>query len=165
MSKHYCCSNVDCSNIDEYDGEGYCPDCGKPLKDIGRFKRSNIKARKVIVRDSKNKEQGPNGESPDLNGINIPPSVRWPNHVLFSPKMTEEDIISKINNDMVSLKNHESGSAWMRAGTLLSMNPAQQMIGAGLKAIVDQNKMIIRQNELLYRELKKLNEHFNNESE
>jgi len=33
-----------------------------------------------------------------------------------------------------------------------------QMIGAGFKAIIDQNKILIKQNELIYRELKKINE-------
>lgn len=46
----------------------------------------------------------------------------------------------------------------MRIGTLLTFNPTEQIIGAGFKALIDQNKLIIRQNELLLRELRKLNE-------
>ena len=33
----------------------------------------------------------------------------------------------------------------MRIGTLLTFNPTEQIIGAGFKALIDQNKLIIRQ--------------------
>ena len=46
----------------------------------------------------------------------------------------------------------------MRAGTLLSMNTTEQMIGAGFKALINQQKIVIRQNEQILRELKKLND-------
>lgn len=59
---------------------------------------------------------------------------------------------------MSNLAMHEAGTKWMRAGTLLTFNPTQQMIGAGFKALMDQNKILIKQNELILRELKKLNE-------
>jgi len=45
----------------------------------------------------------------------------------------------------------------MRAASLLSFNSTQQMIGAGFKAVIDQDKILIRQNELLLRELKRIN--------
>ena len=46
----------------------------------------------------------------------------------------------------------------MSIGTLLSFNATQAMIGAGFKAVINQNKILIKQNELIYKELKKLNE-------
>lgn len=77
------------------------------------------------------------------------------NNHLFDPLMTEEEIKIKIFEDMENLARHEAGTSWMKLGTLLSFNSTEQMVGAGFKAIIDQNKIIIRQNELLLRELKK----------
>jgi hypothetical protein len=59
---------------------------------------------------------------------------------------------------MHNLASHEAGTKWMRIGTLLTLNVTDQMIGAGFKAIIDQNKILIKQDELIYRELKKINE-------
>jgi hypothetical protein len=44
----------------------------------------------------------------------------------------------------------------MRVGTLLSGNTTDMILGAGLKAMIDQNKIIIRQNELIRREVAKI---------
>jgi hypothetical protein len=75
--------------------------------------------------------------------------------LLISDQMTDEEIKSKIAEDMANLRMHEVGTSWMRLGTLLSLNASDQMMGAGFKALIDQNKIIIRQNELLLRALVK----------
>ena len=80
------------------------------------------------------------------------------NRLLFQADAGDDDIISSIESDMHNLASHEAGTKWMRIGTLLTFNVTQQMMGAGFKAIIDQNKILIKQNELIYRELKKLNE-------
>ena len=74
---------------------------------------------------------------------------------LISDQMTDEEIKTKIAEDMMNLAMHEAGTSWMRLGTLLSFDATQQMLGAGFKALIDQNKIIIRQNELLLRVLTK----------
>jgi len=76
--------------------------------------------------------------------------------ILFTDKKTDDEIKNEIQVDMMNLAMHEAGTAWMRAGTLLSFNPTEQMLGAGFKALIDQNKIIIRQNELILRALQKL---------
>jgi DNA-binding transcriptional MocR family regulator len=75
--------------------------------------------------------------------------------ILVSEEMTDEDIQKRIYDDMMNLAMHEAGTGWMRLGTLLSGNSTDQMLGAGFKALVDQNKIIIRQNELILRNLKR----------
>jgi uncharacterized protein YacL (UPF0231 family) len=52
----------------------------------------------------------------------------------------------------------EAGTAWMSPDALVSLKGTDQMIGSGFKALVDQNKIMIRQNELILRGLKKLTE-------
>jgi hypothetical protein len=81
---------------------------------------------------------------------------------LFLPESTDEEIQQNILEDMSNLAGHEAGTKWMRVGTLLSGNSTDQILGAGLKAIIDQNKIIIRQNELLLREARKKNSNNNN---
>ncbi|MBP2045369.1 hypothetical protein [Methanobacterium aggregans] len=98
---------------------------------------------------------GGGNNSLSRTGSTIPPTV--PKGALFRPNDSEAQIISSIYSDMNNLANHEAGTKWMRIGTLLSFNATQQMIGAGFKALIDQNKILIKQNELIYRELKQLN--------
>jgi uncharacterized Zn finger protein (UPF0148 family) len=74
---------------------------------------------------------------------------------LFLPETTDEEIIQDILEDMGNLAGHEAGTKWMRMGTLLSGNATEQMLGAGFKALIDQNKIIIRQNELILRQMRK----------
>ncbi len=51
------------------------------------------------------------------------------------------------------LRMHEAGSGWNKFATLFSFNAADRLMAAMLKAIVDQNKIMIRQNELILRAL------------
>jgi hypothetical protein len=81
-----------------------------------------------------------------------------PSKILISDSMSDQEIKDMILQDMLNLSMHETGTAWMRLGTLLSLNPTEQMLGAGLKAIIDQNKIMIRQNELIIRALSKSKE-------
>ena len=67
--------------------------------------------------------------------------------ILISDEMSEEQIQKKIYEDMMNLAMHEAGNGWMRLGTLLSGSSTDQMLGAGFKALIDQNKIIIRQIE------------------
>jgi len=73
--------------------------------------------------------------------------------LLITPDMSNEDITKGIYENMLDLAGHEAGTGWMRLGTLLSGNSTDQMLGAGFKALIDQNKIIIRQNELILRAL------------
>jgi uncharacterized protein YacL (UPF0231 family) len=61
-----------------------------------------------------------------------------------------------ISQDMSNLAIYEAGTAWMSPSTLLSLKATDQIIGSGFKALVDQNKIMMRQNELIIRGLKKL---------
>jgi DNA-directed RNA polymerase subunit RPC12/RpoP len=75
--------------------------------------------------------------------------------LLFGDELTNDEIKERILQDMRNLQSHEAGSGWMRLGTLLNGNSTDQILGAGLKALIDQNKIIIRQNELILRALNK----------
>ena len=114
--------------------EVYCPACGTLFNSEEEMMEHYDKAH-----DSPGLEQElPTKEAPQL---------------LVSDKMSDEEIKKRIVDDMINLSMHEAGTSWMRLGTLLSGNPSDQILGAGLKAIIDQNKIIIRQNELMIRAL------------
>lgn len=174
----YMCKNFKCNYYEQVNTEGYCPECGEKLEKVGfreankltNEKKARIERLKKIEesRGKYKQEQEEKAEkerlerekleqlvwNPDKKNIN-PLSV--PTGSLFTPGEGEPELVNSIYTDMGNLYQHEAGTAWMRAGTLLSFNPTQQMVGAGFKAIIDQNKIIIKQNELIFRELKKLN--------
>lgn len=75
--------------------------------------------------------------------------------ILISDDMTDEAIKGQIQQDMRNLKSHEAGSGWMRASTLLSGNSTDRVLMEGFKSLIDQNKIMIRQNELILRALTK----------
>ena len=128
------CPNPKCEQKTLKLGEK-CPKCGSPSQKFEASEGGTLLKQKKFHQQTK---QG------------TPPK-----ELLISDEMTEEEISQKISEDMMNLAMHEAGTGWMRLGTLLSGNSTDQILGAGLKALIDQNKIIIRQNELILRTLKK----------
>jgi hypothetical protein len=124
------CPNPECEQEVVRNAEN-CPKCGTPIKKIGINDATKLLEQKKFHRKVKEGAK----------------------EILISDQMTDEDIKKKIVEDMMNLAMHEAGTGWMRLGTLLSGNSTEQMLGAGFKALIDQNKIIIRQNELLLRAL------------
>lgn len=129
LGSKYKCPNITCNNTKTGKKGEFCPDCGAALEKMDVAKKNRLKTAKKAVTDGHKM-------------------------ILFQEDMTDDEIEQQIYQDMSNLHMHEAGTAWMRAGTLLSMNTTNQMLGAGFKAIIDQNKILIRQNELLLRQLK-----------
>ena len=127
------CPNVKCSNKKSMHEDQRCPNCNTPAQKFGLSEATILKTKKV------QREKIDTGAK----------------EILVSDRMSDEEIKEKIIEDMVNLSMHEAGTGWMRLGTLLSGNSTDQILGAGLKAIIDQNKIIIRQNELIFRTLTK----------
>jgi hypothetical protein len=133
----YYCPNRDCQNTDKLKQGATCPVCGTEAQPFS-FKET------VELHKTK-KARGNLAEKIEQGSVQL----------LVTDKMTDEEIRRKIYEDMINLASHEAGTGWMRLGTLLSMNSTDQMLGAGFKALIDQNKIIIRQNELMLRTLSK----------
>lgn len=124
------CPDVNCPS-QKWQKEGeMCKLCGTPVK---LFSFQDYKK----LCDSKKEIQD---KVPEIDKASI-----------ITDDMTDEDIKKHIINDMHHLAMHESGSGWMRAGTLLSGDRTDIILMDGLKALIDQNKIMIRQNELLLR--------------
>lgn len=73
--------------------------------------------------------------------------------MLFSPEMADEDLSKAIYEDMLNLASHEAGTGWARLSAILSGSQTDLLLAQLLKALVDQNKILIRQNELMIRAL------------
>jgi hypothetical protein len=126
------CPNAECDQEAVRNAE-ICPKCGAHILKFG------IKDATELIQQKKFRRRVKQGFQ----------------EILVSDEMTDEAIRQKISQDMMNLAMHEAGTGWMRLGTLLSGNSTDQILGAGLKALIDQNKILIRQNELLLRALKK----------
>ncbi|MBZ2167041.1 hypothetical protein [Methanobacterium spitsbergense] len=155
----YQCPNTDCwwSKNTGKKGE-HCPECGTELKKVGFREGAKITAEKDKLKndpETYNRKQAYKEEQKALK-VQEKEEKRLA-QLLFSTRVTDDDLKRSIESDMSNLASHEAGTKWMRVGTLLSFNSTEQMIGAGFKAIIDQNKIKIKQNELILRELKKLN--------
>jgi len=126
------CSNKDCPKTNVDKKLTTCPDCGSATV-VLRAGSDEIKA---LLRDKQKK-------GPDKA-------------VLISDDMTDDELKIQIQEDMKHLAQSEAGSGWMHLGTILSGNSTDQMLGSGFKALINQNKIIIRQNELVLRALTRM---------
>lgn len=163
------CTNIKCNNVKIIKGE-FCPECGtKSTKQGFKESTSTIQLKKDYQKDPnfaiskqthkaekkiRDEEKAKQKEAKKARENEEKRLAR----LLFSTRVTDDDLKRSIESDMSNLASHEAGTKWMRVGTLLSFNSTEQMIGAGFKAIIDQNKIKIKQNELILRELKKSNE-------
>ena len=68
---------------------------------------------------------------------------------LFLPETTHHHIERDILGGRADLTQNEAGTNPIRVG-----DSTEQMLRAGFKAIIDQNNIIIRQNELIRRQMK-----------
>lgn len=137
FSEVFYCPNRDCEYDDKLKKDEKCPRCGTLGAPFGLREAIELKKSKhTRVKVAQKIEAG---------------SVQ----LLVTDDMTDEEIRKRIYEDMMNLAGHETGTSWMRVGTLISGNSTDQMLGAGFKALIDQNKIMIRQNELIRRALTK----------
>ena len=127
-------------------GEKACPECGAYARKIKGKELAKLLQQKRALSLQQKSEPAP------------APASKQDGRTLFSDEMTDYQIRMLISQDMSNLAMFEAGTAWMSPDALVSLKGTDQMIGSGFKALVDQNKIMIRQNELILRGLKKLTE-------
>lgn len=151
---NYMCKDLDCYNNKVYKKQIRCPECDKLMDEVGFMERGKVlndkKAKtksktdkeiendKQLILEKKNKIHKEYQKSlvwnPDNQGSDAP----IPLNSLFDPNMIEGEILDDIYKDMTLQVKYGSEGKWM-----LAVNA--------------QNNIIIRQNELILRELKRLN--------
>jgi len=75
---------------------------------------------------------------------------------LFDDSMSDEEISAKIREETGKLATHEAGTGWLLPGVFLGFRTTDLILSSGLKALIVQNKIIARQNELILRQLRRL---------
>lgn len=158
----YMCPDMDCKFNKQERNEGYCPECGAKLKKVGfrealRLATDKKDGSDVRLEKQEKKERKELEKAEKQRVKELEKAEKRLNKLLFHDQTPDPELKRSIEDDMLNLSAHEAGSAWMRAGTLLSFNSRDQMVGAGFKALIDQQKVLIKQNEQILRELKKLN--------
>src|SRR2546428_5071445 len=125
------CGNVECPNKDNYEEGEACKDCGLQVENFSFTKiASHFTEKDKAKRLQKAVETGEE-------------------KILFSPELTNEDLQKRIYRDMLNLNMHEAGTGWAKMSSILSGSSSQLLLAQLLKALVDENKIIIRQNELI----------------
>lgn len=76
--------------------------------------------------------------------------------LIFNTKDSIEDLCNKNMFSLMDVQMQEVGSAWSKVGSILSMDSGTQLMAAMLKANSDENKIMIRQNEIIIRLLKQI---------
>lgn len=131
------CPNQNCPYKEKLKEGEHCPQCGTEAQSFG--------FRDTVALLTSKKKRAQVADKLEKGSVEL----------LVTEDMTNEDIRQGIYENMMDLASHEAGTGWMRLGTILSGNSTDQMLGAGFKALIDQNKIIIRQNELILRALQK----------
>jgi hypothetical protein len=142
-SDEYYCPNPYCNKEKLAVGEKACPECGAYVQKMEAKELAKLLQQKRALSLRQKKEPAPALVS------------KQDERILFSNEMTDDQIRMLISQDMSNLAMHEAGTAWMSVGAHLSSS-TDQMTASGFKALIDQNKIMIRQNELIIRGLKKL---------
>jgi hypothetical protein len=124
-------------------GEKACPECGAYVRKIEGKELAKLLQQKRALPTQEENEQAPAVAS------------EQDEKVLFA-EMTDDQIRTLISQEMSNLARLEAGTALMSPDALVSLKGTDQMIGSGIKTLLHQNKIMIRQNELIIRGLKKL---------
>ena len=124
-------------------GEKACPECGAYARKIEGKELAKLLQQKRAIPPQEENEQTQTAASEQNE------------KVLFT-EMTDDQIRTMISQEMSNLTRLEAGIALMSPDALGSLKGTDQMIGSGIKTLLHQNKIMIRQNELIIRSLKKL---------
>jgi len=142
-SDEYYCPNQYCIIEKLKVGEKACPECGAYARKIEGKELAKLLQQKRALPPQEEDEQASAVAS------------EQDEKVLFT-EMTDDQIRTLISQEMSNVAKLEAGSTFMRPDALVSLKGTDQMIGSGIKTLLHQNKIMIRQNELIIRSLKKL---------
>jgi hypothetical protein len=135
------CSNEKCPDKSKLSKGSTCPTCKSPVEEYryGRlFHHLSIKCASKIGKDGK--ESGSRKREPRKK------------EVLLSPEMTDEEIEEAVRKD---LKRVSSSHDWLDLPDILESGDIDSPEDRLLTTLIDQSKILIRQNELILRILRR----------
>ena len=137
------CSNEKCPDRSRLSNGSTCPSCKSPVEEYryGRlFHQLSVKGTNKMGTKSK---EGGDGRR----------DTRKRDEILLSPEMSDEEIEETIRKD---LKSISSRHGWLDLPDLLGSGDIDSPEDRLLATLIDQNKILIRQNELILRTLKRV---------
>ncbi|MBP2045188.1 hypothetical protein [Methanobacterium aggregans] len=172
MVNNYMCVDIKCKFAGTQHIEGRCPECNKQLHKVDSKEAIRITNNKKEY--SKNPKtyqktrKDVTGLSEQINGR----KRKLDEKRIFGEDASTDIIKNQIFNEMDNFASKGSVFKLGSIGSALTANamPTNWLLVSGFNDLMEQNKIlnkiIIRQNELVYRELKRLNENLekNNES-
>jgi len=137
------CPNIECANHGLLKRGDKCPQCGTEAKEFGwrdlakliGEKRDFEKHGKVVTKEILKPEEEER-------------------RILFTADMTDEEIRADILRELENIASEDKAFGRSRMLSILG-GGSDTLVASMLKLVADQNKVIIRQNELLYRALTK----------
>lgn len=132
-------------------GEGklfFCEECWGKIPEEAKSYSGRMKA---IEEQRRIKTAAPERRPKQEETKPIPPEMETD----FS-NLTDEELHAEITKEMKQIKLREAGTGIDNFLTTITGSPMERITASLLKAIVDQNKILIRQNELLLRQLRKM---------
>lgn len=138
------CSNEKCPDKSKHPQGSTCRTCGSPIQEYrygNLFHHLSTKTKK---------DTGP--EKNDGKSDKLKTKPRMKKNVLLSSEMTDEEIEEEIRKD---LKSVSSRHGWLDLPDLLESGDIDSPEDRLLTTLIDQGKILIRQNELILRILRR----------
>jgi hypothetical protein len=172
MVDTYYCPNLKCSYgiglTEIFKSAEHCPKCGTQARklsflDMVRLveekKKYQSNPEPLISEDQKNEQLVKNAEATQAVQETVQETPTLPSNVLISPhpEKPENEIMEAIDEDLKRFEVHEESikKASDETGQNLSEENSRRIIDFELRALIEQNKIMIKQNELVLRSLEK----------
>ena len=136
------CSNEKCFDRSRLSKGSSCPTCKSPVEEY-RYGRLFHHLSTKGTNKMGTKKEGGEGKR----------DARKKDEVLLSPEMSDEEIEEAIRKD---LKSVSSRHEWLDLPDILESGDMDSPEDRLLTTLIDQNKILIRQNELIQRILRRL---------
>ena len=137
------CSNEKCPDRSKHPQGTACGTCGSPVKEYrygNLFRHLSTKSKSKVDAEAKQKKD-------------VKHETRKKEDLLQLPEMTDEEIEEAIRRD---LRNVSSRHEWMDLPDLLESGDIDSPEDRLLSTLIDHSKILIRQNELILRILRRM---------
>jgi hypothetical protein len=142
MFEVWYCPNEKCSHKGRLKEGESCPKCGSTSKGFGIIDAGNL----LYKKEGRNEDGTRMNDEKDYSTQNA----------LYTESTSDQEIKQQIYRDMENLARQEKGTGVLKALALFTGTNAEALMVLALKAMIDQNKTLIRQNELIIRNIQRL---------
>lgn len=138
------CSNEKCPDKSKHPQGSVCRTCGSVVQEYrygNLFRHLSVKSKK---------DTGPEEKDTKVDKLKTKPRMK--EDVLLSPETSDDEIEAAIRRDLKSVSSHHD---WLDLPDILESGDIDSPEDRLLATLIDQSKILIRQNELILRILKR----------